>query len=1783
MHAMRWLWIAFALLVSWTGSAAAQVTIPDPINTGNVPVNGMGSAMGTLGGTNGGTNVDLVLTSTCTGSGTGTFMLTSSTGALTNIDPTATATITATYSPTARGLRECTVNIFNTGTTTPASTPSFKVRGTGIAPVISTTPATSNDFGSVRVNNAATPNSATVNVQISNTGDTGTSLSAALGLVGTNAGDYSISPTTAAMIDAGSSATYVVTFNPTAAGTMRQATLRITTNDPATPTKDIALTGAGTTGVISVTDIAYGTVTINSPSTQNISITNTGAAPKGPLAVTQASFMNGGSGWFKWGTITGCTGGTAPCALSFSITNGTSTVPVTCDPPATATAGQSQMETVLFDSDSDNTLDRAATLTCTAGRADLAVVQTPLAFGNQLINTTSTAQTVMITNNGNVTLTYSLTKVGADPTHFVVTAPAGCPTMTNCTLPAMSSTTASVAFSPSAIAAKTASLRVTAANDPDTTSLDVPLSGTGVAPVSSLNPTTPLAFNTVDVGDTSGGQTLTVTNTGTHALTISAAFLQAGAADYTVTSGTTGNPLASAITVQPTQSTSWTIACRPSARGDRAGTFRITSNHNGVVTPTNQDVTLTCTGNQGVLVFVTPPANPYDFGGVREGETRQQTFTLRNNGNAAVNNITVAFTGTGTGYTVTPPTIATIAGGGQVTVTATFAPLDGTYGGTYTATYSGAWGTGKTSSAALTLNGDGLTTGYDTVPSAPNMLEFGDVRFDQTKTMTVSVVNTAGTALQINGLSITPGTAQTGEFTIVGCTRNAVAIACPTMAAPYNSSGINDTIVVSVRVDPNNRVAMMTATLTVSSDLPANPNRSVMMRANSNSAAIGLNPQTMVLDFGPVDLDATPVAVTRTVTLTNTGVAPLDFTTVTKTGARYTFSTTPAPTTLAQNQPYNIQVTYTPTTERASNQPDTGTIVFGGVAGVFGGTGSVTIQLSGYGVDRHIAVAPAPAFPDTYKNPGPNAPVRPVTITNNGDATLSVSAVMLTNDPIWTVVNPDPVTVPGRGSHDFNVRFAPIATGKAPTGRLSIMNNDNGMPLVTVDLDGNGIGRNVSVGPGEIDLGYVGIGMTVRLSAVAPTEVLAIANGDDTMTFPIKGVEIIGGDGAFEVQTLGGTPVPDNLDLAPRTTAQFDVLFTPNAEGDFTADAVFYIEDDPQPAVRLRGRGLYVETGGGGGCSTGRGNGIAMVLVMLALVLARRSRGLLALAMTLVGLDAAHAEQTRNVSLTLFDPTPATDVGTTFHLQSAEVADKGSFGVMALVTYANQPLLLHTAQNDDAAVENRTTFELGLAYAFSAFELGVRMPMHVQNGAALPNEAERLQMFGIAPGGTARGDLALHAKYQLGARGGLAYGLGAGITVPTATKDEFAGNELPTGRGLFLLSLVRGPLGVTLNAGGVVRAAAQLGSATQKSGGVWGAGLSLRVLDKLWLSGELFGEAIPGGQSGQPAQGQAMGAARLGTPVEGLFGLRYQMARTTNVGLAVGRGVTSDMGSPAMRGVFTLAITPSAEALRPLHPPRPPEAEKDTDGDGISDKLDQCPNEPEDLDMYDDSDGCPDPDNDGDGIPDIADKCPLDPEDKDGFDDTDGCPDRDNDFDGINDAVDKCPLAAEDRDGFEDTDGCPEPDNDGDGLIDSVDKCPNEPETINGNNDDDGCPDKGNALVVQSPDRLETLESITFNGSKITKSSLSVLGQVGATLRAHPEILRMRVTAHVNPTSNAAADKQLSEQRAKAVREWLIEWGIDPLRVQASGFGGTKPLVPASQKGASEINSRIELIILERK
>jgi outer membrane protein OmpA-like peptidoglycan-associated protein len=242
----------------------------------------------------------------------------------------------------------------------------------------------------------------------------------------------------------------------------------------------------------------------------------------------------------------------------------------------------------------------------------------------------------------------------------------------------------------------------------------------------------------------------------------------------------------------------------------------------------------------------------------------------------------------------------------------------------------------------------------------------------------------------------------------------------------------------------------------------------------------------------------------------------------------------------------------------------------------------------------------------------------------------------------------------------------------------------------------------------------------------------------------------------------------------------------------------------------------------------------------------------------------------------------------------------------------------------------------------------------------------------------------------------------------------------------------------------------------------------------------------------------------------------------------------------------------------------------DRDQDGIPDKLDKCPDDPEDKDGFEDEDGCPDPDNDKDGILDKVDKCPSEPEDKDGFEDEDGCPDPDNDKDGILDADDKCPNEA----GPKDNGGCPDKDRDGDGVIDRLDKCPDQP----GPADNDGCPKQ--KYIVVTKEKIELKQKVHFatDKSRIMPDSFAMLNEIAEVLKSRPEI-RVRIEGHTDARGSLRHNMKLSQARADSVREFLIGQGVDLSHMEARGFGPTQPLADNRTAQGREQNRRVEFII----
>ncbi len=221
-------------------------------------------------------------------------------------------------------------------------------------------------------------------------------------------------------------------------------------------------------------------------------------------------------------------------------------------------------------------------------------------------------------------------------------------------------------------------------------------------------------------------------------------------------------------------------------------------------------------------------------------------------------------------------------------------------------------------------------------------------------------------------------------------------------------------------------------------------------------------------------------------------------------------------------------------------------------------------------------------------------------------------------------------------------------------------------------------------------------------------------------------------------------------------------------------------------------------------------------------------------------------------------------------------------------------------------------------------------------------------------------------------------------------------------------------------------------------------------------------------------------------------------------------------------------------------------------------------------------------DTDGDGIPDDEDLCPEDPEDYDGFEDADGCPDRDNDGDGIPDTEDECPDEPEDKDGYKDADGCPDLDNDNDGIPDTEDDCPNEPETLNGYQDEDGCPDTVPEAVYEGPTTLR-LEGVNFEPNlAVMKPGASRKLEEAARIMIDNTLIKVQIVGHTTDRGERTFLMQLSRDRAQAVIDVLVnEYGINRSRLTAVGMGPDDPIASNSTSSGREQNRRIEFKVVE--
>ena len=259
----------------------------------------------------------------------------------------------------------------------------------------------------------------------------------------------------------------------------------------------------------------------------------------------------------------------------------------------------------------------------------------------------------------------------------------------------------------------------------------------------------------------------------------------------------------------------------------------------------------------------------------------------------------------------------------------------------------------------------------------------------------------------------------------------------------------------------------------------------------------------------------------------------------------------------------------------------------------------------------------------------------------------------------------------------------------------------------------------------------------------------------------------------------------------------------------------------------------------------------------------------------------------------------------------------------------------------------------------------------------------------------------------------------------------------------------------------------------------------------------------------------------------------------------------------------------------------------DTDGDGIYDDHDECPEVP----GLEEFNGCPD--TDGDGIQDSEDDCPM----VAGLAEYNGCPDTDGD--GISDNKDRCPKVAglESMGGCPDTDGdgvadgqdacpkvagprgnrgCPWPDTDGDSVPDKDDKCPEVPGTVA----NDGCPEGPTAEDMAKITELSRGIQFAFGATTFTEGTPPVLDAIVSIILKYPTA-SFSVEGHTDSIGTKGFNQSLSEGRAAAVVNYLSGRNVSTDRLSAVGFGENNPIDTNVNSAGRANNRRVEILFVK--
>jgi outer membrane protein OmpA-like peptidoglycan-associated protein len=488
-------------------------------------------------------------------------------------------------------------------------------------------------------------------------------------------------------------------------------------------------------------------------------------------------------------------------------------------------------------------------------------------------------------------------------------------------------------------------------------------------------------------------------------------------------------------------------------------------------------------------------------------------------------------------------------------------------------------------------------------------------------------------------------------------------------------------------------------------------------------------------------------------------------------------------------------------------------------------------------------------------------------------------------------------------------------------------------------------------------------------------------------------------------------------------------------------------------------------------------------------------------------------------------------------VESAGARGDGVFRAKLVAEYSREPLVLtsDTQESYRVVLEQwwlHPSISLALAHRFF---LGIELPVLLSETGDEPQaDSDALP----EAGGAALGDPRVVARARvLGEPDALHSALGAELFLPLG-GGNYAGDGSFRARPFAALG-VRGPrffFGV--DAGYLFREGRTLsGLLPTRVGSALTAGVATGVaIDRagdLLLGPELAGSFTVG-------EGAKLFDPRS-TVVTLLAHARYRIAGgPLELEAAFGPSLGQAPGASDHRALLSVGFSPEA--------PPPPE---DGDLDRVPDERDMCPSLPGVASEDPLMDGCPEvpTDTDGDGIPDIYDACPRTPGEATGSTKTHGCPRA--------------------------------PDTDRDGIADPEDACSDLPGVPHSDSKLNGCPKPApKAELVERTIRISQEVQFETGTAVLRAESDQILGEVAAVLKADPTLELVEVAGHTDDTGTPSSNQRLSLARAQAVVDWLAAHGIERARLEAKGYGETRPVADNSRSEGRARNRRVEFKVL---